>query len=66
MPQFVDANRQLVIELYVRDLNRSISFYLRAPLPRQTRPENEPFPLTLWPVLAKITAARGLPKTLAR
>ena len=27
MPQFVDANRQLVIELYVRDLNRSISFY---------------------------------------
>ncbi len=27
MPHFVDSNRQLVIELYVRDLNRSVSFY---------------------------------------
>lgn len=27
MPHFVDSNRQLVVELYVRDLNRSVSFY---------------------------------------
>ena len=27
MANYADANRQLVIEVYVRDLNRSISFY---------------------------------------
>jgi len=27
VPHFVDSNRQLVIELYVQDLNRSVSFY---------------------------------------
>jgi catechol 2,3-dioxygenase-like lactoylglutathione lyase family enzyme len=27
MAHFVDSNRQLVIELYVRDLNHSVSFY---------------------------------------
>jgi catechol 2,3-dioxygenase-like lactoylglutathione lyase family enzyme len=27
MPHFVDSNHQLVIELYVQDLNPSVSFY---------------------------------------
>jgi hypothetical protein len=45
MVPYVDPNEQVVVELSVRDLTRSVSFYRRSGLPSFARKNALPF----WP-----------------